>query len=193
MLHPEQVAISVQSGSLSLVPTTSLWFNATEGPFVYKSVNGNFKATARVHVRSVASPSQPPAIQYRLAGIMARDPASNSGPENYVFVVLGADDNDLSTEHKSTSASVSTYQGPTWSQGPDAELRLCRVGTVFSLLVRPVTGGAWQTLSSYPRGDLPASLQVGPVAYANQPTPDLRASFDEVTFADAQAAPDCSN
>jgi hypothetical protein len=126
-----------------------------------------------------------------MGGIMARDPASTAADENYVFVVLGADLNDLSTEYKSTAASVSDYQGPTYPN-PDAELRLCRLGETFQLLVRPVSGGTWQELHTYTRPTMPATLQVGPIGYNNNPTPDVQATFDDVTFAPVTALSDCT-
>jgi hypothetical protein len=183
VLHPELVTISVQNSALNLVPAMSVWYQGNQGPMLYQSVTGDFKVTAHVHVRSESSPNQPPATPFRLAGLSARNPNGTNG-EDYVFVVLGADDNDLSTEYKSTDNSQSSYQGPTWSYGPDAELRLCRQGQQFTLLVRP-PNQTWQELHSYARPDLPAALDVGPVVYANTNPPDLRATFDDVIFTDS--------
>ena len=39
---------------------------------------------------------------------------------------------------------------------------------------------------------MPATLQVGPIGYNNHPTPDVQATFDDVTFAPVTALSDCT-
>ena len=191
VLHPELVGVSVQGGALRLEATAdSLWFNASQGPLVHKTVSGDFMITSRVRARSAATPAQPPAQTIHLGGLMARDPASAS--ENFVFIVVGRDENDISVETKNTVASVSTYTGPTWPSG-DAELRLCRVGSSFRMLKRDIAGGAWTDAATFDRPDMPATLQVGAVMYAHTQAPDLAVSFDEVTFAPVTSLGDCSS
>jgi hypothetical protein len=191
VLHPELVGVSVQGGALRLEATAdSLWFNASQGPLVHKTVSGDFMITSRVRARSAATPAQPPSQNIHLGGLMARDPASAS--ENFVFVVVGHDENDISVETKNTIASVSTYTGPAWPSG-DAELRLCRVGSNFRMLKRDIAGGAWTEAATFDRPDLPATLQVGAVMYAHTQAPDLAVTFDELTFASIAALSDCSN
>jgi hypothetical protein len=125
-----------------------------------------------------------------LGGLMARNPAGP--PENYAFIVVGRDENDISVETKTTTNGASTYVGPTWPTA-DAELRLCRVGTSFTVYKRPLAGGAWTLAQTFTRADLPQSLQVGPFIYANTNQPDFEALFDEVTFAPVTNAADCMN
>ncbi|NUO53181.1 MAG: hypothetical protein HOV80_30405 [Polyangiaceae bacterium] len=121
---------------------------------------------------------------------MARDPASDAGQENYVFIVVGFDENDVSVETKSTTNDMSDYIGPTWP-GTDAELRLCRVGASFHLYKRAIGGTTWEEAMVYDRPDLGASLQVGPNIYSLA-APDLTVSFDEVTFARVASVADCT-
>jgi hypothetical protein len=40
----------------------------------------------------------------------------------------------------------------------------------------------WQLLATHPRADLPATLQVGMMAYDFNAPPDLTVSFDEIVF-----------
>jgi hypothetical protein len=120
---------------------------------------------------------------------MARDPAAP--PNNYVFIVVGNDVNDVSVETKTTVNSASTYTGPS-SASSDAELRLCRVGSMFRLLKRDIAGGAWVEGALFDRPDLPAAVQVGAVIYASSGTPDLVVTFEEITFAPASALADCA-
>jgi hypothetical protein len=86
--------------------------------------------------------------------------------------------------------SVSTYEGPSWPSG-DAELRLCRVGSMFYLYKRALGAGTFTLANTYDRPDLPAKLQVGGNVYSLN-APDLVANFDEITFAEATSEADCA-
>jgi hypothetical protein len=112
-----------------------------------------------------------------------------------VFVVVGDRGPTIQTETKSTTNGASSVKGDDWPSG-DAQLRLCRVGSMFHLYARPYEGGTWKVAAQwgppYDRKDLPETLQVGPIAYAWTDTPDLRASFDFVRFAPAESEADCT-
>ncbi len=101
---------------------------------------------------------------------------------------MGYDENDVSVETKTTTSGVSTYDGPS-APSSDAELRVCRIGATLRLRKR-TGGGAWQDAAVYDRPDLPPTLRVGPVVYANASPPDLDVAFDEVVFASPTPA-DC--
>lgn len=191
--RPEVLDIAVGSGALSLTLTQqALWFNNSRGPLVYKLVSGDFKVTAHIRARKNSSPQEAPASAVHLGGLMARDPAGEApgAAENYVFVVVGYDENDISVETKSTTNSVSQYVGPTWPSS-DAELRLCRVGSTFRLYKRPISGGAFTLAQTYERPDLPGELQVGANIYSLN-APDLKVSFDEIVFEKASSEADCA-
>lgn len=111
---------------------------------------------------------------------MARNPAGP--PENYVFIVVGNDENDLSVETKTTVNSASSYAGPSWPSG-DAELRICRLGAAMHLYKREIGAASWTLATTYDRPDLPATLEVGPNVYAAASPPDLVVTFEEVEFA----------
>ncbi len=177
--------ITVESGNLRVVMTKqALWYNQQDGLLISQQVGGDFAVTARVLVRRSSDPSRPPDQAIHLGGLAARDPASDNGAENYVFVVTGYDVNDLSTEWKTTVDDQSTFDGP-FTGRSDAEVRICRRGQVFTLMERPLSGGAWTVLQVVDRSvsrPLPDTLQVGAVAYTNSP-PDLDVRFQEITFA----------
>jgi hypothetical protein len=179
VFHPEVATVGVESGQLVITMTSgALWFQDGEALMVHQEVTGDFAVEAAVYARSTASPGSPPNRTVHLGGLMARN--GGTGPENYVFAVVGYDENDLSVETKSTRDSVSTYEGPTWPNG-DAELRLCRSGAEFRLYKRTIGATTWELAKTYTRPDLPATLQVGPIAYAlNQP--DITVRFDGVRF-----------
>jgi hypothetical protein len=170
-----------------------MWYQGNQGPGLYKLVTGNFRATTRVRVRKVSSPSQPPDRDYQFGGLMARDPASDGpAPENYVFLVVGYRGNYLATEGKTTVNDNSTIDAPGWPSG-DAELRICRVGSTYRIYRRSIGGSAWDLVKSYTRSDLPQTLQLSLVGYALANSPDVRASFDYVQVSTAVAsASDCT-
>jgi hypothetical protein len=64
----------------------------------------------------------------------------------------------------------------------EGELRLTRVGANFSMYYRPIGDLVWQLLGTHTRADLPATLQVGMMAYDFNASPDLTVSFDEIVF-----------
>lgn len=194
VFRPEVLDITVGNGALSLrLDQQALWFNDSRGPLVYKYVTGNFRMTARVRIKKASNPAESPTSAVHLGGLMARDPQGEmpGASENYVFVVAGFDEMDLSIETKSTVNSVSTYEGPAWPTS-DAQLRLCRLGSKFYLYKRAIGAGAYGLAKIYDRPDLPAKLQVGANVYSLS-TPDLVAQFDEITFASAGTEVDCES
>lgn len=188
VIHPEAVAVAVHDGALFLTLTQqALWFNASQGVLVHKTVTGDFKATSRVRARKTSDPNAAPNGFVHLGGLMARDPSGP--PENYVFIVVGNDENDISVETKTTVDGGSAYEGPSWGAS-DVELRICRVGSVFHLLKRPFAGGGWAEAKAYMRPDLPATLQIGANIYSAS-APDLTVSFEEIMFASVASEAEC--
>lgn len=183
-VQPDLVSARVRDGALSLtLRGPALWFNASVGVLMFKPVSGNFKATTTVRTRSRSEPDQPPTAAIRLGGLMARDPASDETQrQNYVHIVVGSGpDGVLAVEHKTTTNNNSVYEAPPWPS-PDAQLRICRLGSTYSMYKRPLGSKAWQLAASYERPDLPETLQVGADVYSPNAPPDLRARWNEITF-----------
>lgn len=195
VFRPSAIDISVSDGRLHIAPRpNALWFDTQQGGLVYKVVTGDFRLTAKVraHVRNMPY-STPPTAGVQLAGLVARAPVADGAgaQEDYVFIVVGFDVNDLSVEHKSTDNGSSSYQGPPWSGG-EAELRICRIGSMFYLYKRMIGAATWTPAMSYTRPDLPAALQVGVTSYTNRGAPDVVGSFDSVDFAAAPSTAACT-
>ncbi len=172
-----------------------MWYQTDEGPALIKLVTGDFKVTTNVRARRASNPTAPPPREFQFAGLIARDAASHTAPENYVFTVMGERGGWLTNETKTTVNGNSTVHGPNEGRSnADAELRLCRVGQVFRMYNRPPGGGAWKLESSYDRSGapLPATLEVGPIAYAYTNSPDLVGEFDYVRFKAVSSAADCT-
>jgi hypothetical protein len=182
VLRPDLADISVGQGTLSVRPhPNALWYQAGQGELVYKLVTGDFKATATVHTRKATDSSMPPDQNVELGGVMARSPDGSS--ENYVLIVVGfAEMGHLAIEHKDTTNSNSVFAESPWTA--DAELRLCRTGSTFAVFKRNPGDASWGSADyQATRTDLPATMQVGAVAYDNDAAPDLNVTFDELTFA----------
>ena len=194
ILQPNLVQTSVRDGALTLTLTgPALWFNDSMGVLVYKRLTGNFKATAAVRTRGASSPGQPPAPAIRLGGLMARDPASDdTGMQSYVHIVTGnGPAGVLAVENKTTMNNNSVYEAPDWPS-PDAQLRICRVGSTFNVYKRPVRSKRWRLAASYDRPDLPPTLQVGTDVYSPNAPPDLRVTVDAVNFKGVTSSRSCT-
>ncbi len=177
--NPDIARVEQWDDSLSIeMLRPALWFDSQESVLVYRLLEGDFSFQAQVRARRTSAPGSPPGSLIHLAGLMARDPSG--ARENHVFVVVGFDVNDLSVETKTTRDGESVFEGPSWSSG-DAELRLCRTGSVFELYKREIGSPTWLLAQTYNRPDLPPRLQVGANAYA-QSGPDLRAEFSSIAF-----------
>ena len=169
------------AGALTLVPTqTPGWFNAGDGPLVFKELAGNFAVHTRVTADSVTAPGQAPTSDFNSAGLMARNASGASGPENYVMLNVGRQDASIAggvgSETKNTVDSVSALFLDTGSN--EGSLILCRVGNVIHSFRWLTTDSDWVLLRSETRADLPSTLQVGMVANAFAAPADLRAEFE---------------
>jgi hypothetical protein len=185
VLHPDRVTISVSGGALHLTPTATgggnVWYQAGEGPLVYKEVTGDFDVATTITVRDPGNTSNPPPPEYRLAGILARD--ASAAPVNTVHVALGAGSNVQGTcyEYKSTDDSNSTWLA-TPTASASAQLRLRRSGTTVEMYWRATSGDTWTMIYSVARADLPAALQVGPMIYSVDSPALIEALFDDIVF-----------
>jgi hypothetical protein len=191
VVNPEAVEIRSQDGALVLtLKQKALWFMERRGVLVYQPVEGDFRITADVHTSKRSDPNRPPGGDgsVQLGGLMAR--SGDGGQENYLFIVAGDDGDGLSIETKNTVESFSKYSGPAWDS-PEAELRLCRIGTTFNLYKRHVgSNEAWTLAATFERADLPGSLQVGLNIYTDS-TPDLQIRYDHIAIDPVADPSDC--
>ena len=194
IVHGNTAKISVADGNLVIQPTQNVvWYHADQGPFVHKLVTGNFKVTTIARARKASDPTKAPDVGYQFGGLMARAPSSDApgAKQDHVFNVVGYRGEFLSVETKTTKQDKSFVHGPP-AQSGDAELRLCRVNGRFFLHKRLIGDKKWEQAMMYKRPDLPATLQVGLIAYSYTDAFDLRASFEAITFAPVSNADDCT-
>lgn len=186
-------AVDIQTDGDALVLTLTrraLWFMDERGVFMYKPVTGDFRITARIHTSKLSDPTQRPGGDgtVQLGGLMVR--AGQGGGENYVFIVAGDDGDGTSVETKNTVDSRSRYDGPDWDS-PDAELRICRLGTTFTLYKRHLdTNENWIAAATLERADMPETVQVGVNIYSNS-EPDLQIRYENISIEPISDAADC--
>jgi hypothetical protein len=194
VVNGNTATITATEGNLVIQPKQNVvWYHEAAGPLVYKTVTGNFRVSTVARARKASDPAQFTGNGYQFGGLMARSPASDDpgGQEDHVFNVVGYRGEHLSVETKTTKKDKSFVQGPPWPSG-DAELRICRVNGRFHLYKRAVGDTKWEVAVSYKRPDLPATLQVGLIAYSYTDAFDLRASFEKVVFAGVSSEDDCT-
>ena len=181
-VNPQAVRMAVEDGALTLELIGSvLWFNAERGVLLSREVTGDFRATATVRTARTSDPSLAPGADgtIQLAGLMAR---TEVPAENYVFIVSGSIGHSTGLETKTTTSSTSIYVQRGQPTEGDADLKLCRVGPEFTLSWRPAASdGAWTLMSTFPREDMPPTLQVGANIYTDS-APDITARFENFTI-----------
>lgn len=187
VLHPELASITVGGGRLDVTPNTgglpNMWYHDGEGVHVHRAVTGDFTVTTRLTVDDPGNPGTPPPPSYRFAGISARDPSSTALDQDYVHAAIGVGGptEPIVSEDKSNLDSVSD-----WLVYPIAsntgELRITRVGSIFSIYYRLDAQSSWTLMRAHDRPDLPATLEVGPMAYAASSPAAVRGRFDYLRF-----------
>ena len=159
------------TGELYLEPYTSGWYADFHAPFLYRTVAGDFVATARVLAE--APGGGVPSVPWSLGGLMVRaaravDSATwTPGGERWLFITAGVagEASRPVLETKTTVGSRSTLQLHPVRAGW-VELRVTRAGRAFELASRH-DGEGWVVRARFDRPDLPDTLQVGINAYTD--------------------------
>jgi hypothetical protein len=169
----------------------SFWYSNFEGVLLYQEVTGDFDVVATLEVFDAAGTGPAPTANFELAGIAAHDP-DRAGGLNYVHCALGAaDEADLRAEWKTTvesnsdSGNIETglFGSISWPSGA-GQLRLRRIGQVFTAFVRATSGDSWTEIQEIDRtsAPMPEVLQVGPMLYSNQASHDISVEYDSIVF-----------
>lgn len=181
--------LSIAAGGLA----GSFWYDANLGVLLFQLVDGDFDVTANIRIYDAARSGLPPTTQFRLAGLAAHDPDRGGGVLNYVHVALGsAAEATLRCEWKTTVNSESDsgviatgqYGSIAWPTGT-GQIRLTRIGQVFTAYVRATSSDAWTLVQEMDRAaaPMPDVLQVGLMIYSNLEAHDISADYDSVVFA----------
>jgi len=160
-------------GALHVQPYDVAWVRDLVGPFLFKTVEGDFDVRARVRVRGKDGPI--PGGTWSLGGILARTPNGNTADswqpriENWQFITTGVGNNpgEPMTETKATYNSFSSLKLRPFGTGW-VELRMVRVGMAFVVLARE-GGGPWQVRDRFYRMEHRPRMQVGLHFYTSSP------------------------
>ena len=216
------ISVAPSNGALHLRATgnqNGVLYRTSTKALVYKEITAvNFKVTTTAHPRMASAPTMLPTKDLHVGGVMVRNPSSAGGTtENYLFLMVGHSEQNAGTVHegvefKTTVNGCSDFNEPDWgagATGPDAELRICRIGAAFRLYKRVPGDAAW-TAAMPPgascagnsvagavltRTDLPERLQVGLALNFSAPS-DLDVTFDQFSFVPLAAgatAADCTS
>jgi len=191
-LNSSAATVSIDSGQMVIEPqANTLWFQTSAGILQYQLVSGNFIVSAYLTTRRASDANDVP-INTNFGGLMAHDPATSTSIQNYVHAAIGSIASEAGpvAEHKTTVNGTSTYVTTTWPSA-EGELRICRIGELYNLYIRP-RDGTWQLLAQHTRSDLPDTLEIGAMAYSDS-SGDLRASFEYVRFQSASTENDCTS
>ena len=178
-----------QSGFGMVLLKRATWSGAGRGVLFYTTIDGDFRISATVRATRTSDSSQTPGGDgtTQLAGLMARLQGSQ---ENYVLIAVGSDASGLSLATASTTDDQTRLTGPAWPSG-EAELKLCRSGSTFTLWKRAAdSGDDWISAGTFERKGLSGTLQVGASLSSDSP-PDLTARFDDLTLEPLEAGEAC--
>ncbi|HZG57758.1 hypothetical protein [Paenibacillus sp.] len=159
-------------GELFLSPYASGWFEDDRGVFLFKEVTGDFDVTFRL--LTTGKETDVPQKSYSLAGLMAREPRDitmdtwTPGKENWLFITNGYGSYGQYIKQIETKTTIDSKSDLRLTQVRDGwiELRIIRLGDNFFTLYKP-EGSTWTRGRTFPRPDLPDTLQVGIAAYSN--------------------------
>ncbi|MEZ6194802.1 MAG: hypothetical protein R3F20_03595 [Planctomycetota bacterium] len=187
ILNPAAAQVTVGGGQLVLEPILSgpaaTWFDDGEGVFVHREITGDFSVTATVRSSSPADPMLPPPPAYRLGGLLVRDPGGTPGNRNSAHVAFGSGpaNNPVGVEHKTTTASVSSFTIVPTAEAA-GQLRITRSGAMIGLHHRGDASQPWTTLATYAHPEFPPTVQVGMMSYSFGVPAQIVTRFDEVVF-----------
>lgn len=188
---------SIVSGNMVLVPSSGniAWYQTSVGPFIYKNVTGNFVVSTRLSAHSVNNTQNPPGNVYNAAGLLVRDPASaGTSNQNWIEMALGNHWTVTGLVNLSTVNSAESPFNPVAGTTLNVSLRLCRIGSVFTMYISTDNEQTWTLRDTFTRTDLPNTLQVGmSLAAANaNGNPDIQADYDYIRGAIPTSSSDCT-
>lgn len=187
LFHAPEVKVYQRGEALLLKPyVTSRWKDEEKGPFLWKSVSGDFEWTSRIRVTKSQDTTAAPDIGFQLGGLMIRNNSGDS--ENHILFGLGCMGNPqlkLVSQHtiKNNSAIYVTKV-----DANDLYLRIRRRGPNVELH-RQTDEGVWTLVRQFSVQDWPPEIQFGIAGYTYVPgsgpkrQPDLLINASEISLA----------
>jgi hypothetical protein len=173
---------TARSGHMRLTPAASAWYEDFAGPYVFRTITGDFVATVQMDVSRRNGAAGRPGANYSFGGLMLRRPRAitnagaspgsdwSPGTENSVSFNFGTADpvaqpnaNQWQCIVTNTINSVSNFYSTIESvplNENTVTLQIVRVGSTIVLL-RQHPGGPWVIEQRFTRADFPATMQIG--------------------------------
>lgn len=172
----------ISSGRMRLMPSVSGFYQDYLGPYVFRTITGDFIATVQMDVSRRNGAAGRPSSNFSIGGLVLRRPKAitnagaspgsdwTGGAENSIAFNFGTADpaaqpnaNQWQCIVSNTTNSVSSFYAST--QGvPLGEntvtMQIVRVGSTIVLL-RQHPGGQWIIEQRYTRADFPTTMQIG--------------------------------
>ena len=167
-LHSAEAKAYQMDSAIVLKPyMESRWRDESQGPYLWKSISGDFTLDAHIKVTKATDSLSAPDAGFQIGGLMVR--VEKGQPENYLLFGLGTmGSNALKLVSQNTINNNSAIH-VSRTDSNDLYLRMTRSGTSFGLYYRLPREPEWKLLREVIRKDLPSSLQFGLAAYAYFP------------------------
>jgi hypothetical protein len=148
------------------IPEKAGWYSDRSGPLFYRVVSGDFMVDTEVRTVKAADGKTRPSGKFNSAGLLVRDPASDTGNMRWVMYNIGQQDGFYGTEAKSTVPDTGEWhfqrlagfgsRSTLWlTPVPEgvvqARLRICRVGSEFRFFKQLPGSDGWSEEAYSPR------------------------------------------
>lgn len=166
LFHSQEAKAYQQGSALLLKPyVISRWKDDEQGPFLWKTVTGDFEWTARLRVTKSQDTTAAPDAGFQVGGLMIRN--GNEGSGNHILFALGCMGNpQLKLVSQQTMAGKSSTR-VTKVDFNTCLMRLRRKGSSVELHYE--INGQWIEMARFDQANLPATVQVGIAGYAYVP------------------------
>lgn len=150
----------IQNQRLALrgVPERAGWYSDRSGPFYYRVVSGDFMVETGVRVVNADDGVARPEGMFNSAGLLVRDPTSDTGSMRWVMYNIGQQAGFYGTEAKSTAPDLGTWHmqrlagfksastlwlTPAPEDIVEARLRICRIGAEYRFFKQLPGSDSW--------------------------------------------------
>lgn len=181
----EKLEVDGKTGSLRLEPRVGAWFWGGHGAYIYRAVEGDFIAIARINIHGIEA--EQPSVMWSRGGLLLREPpdlSADKSDRNEIFLhIMQVEDprqssiytslNELKTEQyaESESSRVQThdqyhYRWKLYRQPPQpanstwVELGIARIGNALFTLSKS-EDDAWRVRRQNYRTIFSDNVQIG--------------------------------
>lgn len=165
LFHASEAKAYQRESTFILKPyLESRWKDKEQGPFLWRSVSGNFEIYGRFAITKTMDTAAAPDAGFQAGGLMVRVPRDE--PENHIFLGLGCMGNPTLKLIQQNTINGRSAIHLTRLEWHAAALRIRRLGNKIELHYLSPETDTWALAREIQRSDLPDTLQVGLAGYA---------------------------